>query len=161
MRLPSASVPADLDRVLTSESIFSKTYSVATQLDGTLDVCIDFTVRLERPDGQVTWEPVDPSGFHKTLARLGTEIKRPCAEQFTGQPVLAVCTMANKQVGQELQLVERYYNFSSVGSDDGYMKECLRLGGEWAALPQDSIEFRKARRSATLRALHSLGSGSG
>jgi hypothetical protein len=137
-----------------------RTFSVASLQHDVLDECIDLTVRLDVAVGNVPeWQSKDASDLRQRLARLGTELPRPCAEEFASRPVLATCLATTKREGQELELLERYYNFTTVGMDDIYMQECLRLGGTWQALAKDSPEFRKAQQDATLRRLESMAAG--
>lgn len=146
----------------TSHRAFVKTYSVANVKQDALDGCIDFTVRVELPGGATPeWATKDAPALRAQLAKLGAEIRKPCAEQFADRVALATCVAITKRDGQELQLVERYYNPDTVGMDDIYMQECLRLGGTWEAIAQDSPEYRRAANAAKLRGLESLAAGSG
>jgi hypothetical protein len=141
---------------------FVRTYSVANLKDDSLDDCIDFTIRVAQPTGgDPEWASKDAPDLRAQLAKLGTEIRKPCTEQFADRVVLASCYAITKRDGQELQMVERYYNPATVGMEDLYMQECLRLGGTWEALAQDSPEFRKAKAEAKLRGLEALAAGSG
>ncbi len=143
-------------------SVFVKTYSVANMKHDALDDCIDFTVRVEQPHGvALDWATKDAPELRAQLTKFGTEIRKPCSEQFADRLVLATCIAITKRDGQELQLVERFYNPATVGMEDLYMQECLRLGGTWEAIAKDSPEFRKAEARAKLHELESLAAGSG
>jgi hypothetical protein len=147
---------------LTRDQAVVKTFSVANMRQDVLDDCIDFTIRVESPSATgLDWATKDAPDLHTHLAKLGTELRKPCSEQFADRLVLATCVAITKREGQELQLIERYYNPDTVGLDDIYLQECLRLGGIWEAVAKDSPEFRKARAKATLRGLTALASGSG
>jgi hypothetical protein len=147
---------------LAAKQTFVKTYSVANVKHDALDDCIDFTIRVDHPNGAAPeWATQDAPDLRAQLAKLGTEIRKPCKEQFADRLVLATCIAITKRDGQELQLVERYYNPGTVGMEDLYMQECLRLGGTWQAIAKDSPEFRKAEAEAKLRGLEALASGSG
>jgi hypothetical protein len=141
---------------------FVKTYSVANMKHDVLDDCIDFTVSVEQPLGATPeWAFKDAPDLRAELGKFGTQIRRSCTEQFADRLVLATCIAITKRDGQELQLVERYYDPATVGMEDLYMQECLRLGGTWEAIATDSPEFRKAAARARLRGLESLAAGSG
>jgi hypothetical protein len=141
---------------------YTRTFSIANVKHNTLNDCIDFKIVAQPQSGVVPeWVTKDAADLRAHLARLGAEVQKPCVEQFANKVVLATCYAVTKRDDQVLELVERYYNPDTVGMDDIYMTECLRLGGTWQAVAQDSPEFRKARADATLRKLEALASGSG
>jgi hypothetical protein len=141
---------------------FAQTYSVASLRQDALDECVDFTIHVDlKGETAPEWTTKGAPELRAKLAKLGTELRKPCSEQFANRVVLATCVAISKRDGQELQLVERFYNPDTVGMDDLYMQECLRLGGTWEGLAQDSVEFRRAKADAKLRGLTALANDSG
>lgn len=129
-----------------------RTFSVASLHNHRLDACIDLIARLDAPDAigaDFVLEP--PADLPNKLAKLGAVIQGPCVEQFPDHAVLATCVATTRRDGQILQLVERYYEYTTVGLDDARMEECLRLGGDWNAIARSSPEFLHAKRSAIVQ----------
>ena len=146
----------------TNQSGFEKTFSVANSRQGSLEECVDLVVRVgPMVNGTAHSSDEVAARVQSRLMEFGTALKRPCAEQFATSLVLATCYAVTKREGQELELIQHYYNPTTVGLEDLYMRECLRLGGTWEALAKDSPEFRKARANATIRSLEALVAGSG
>lgn len=140
---------------------YVKTYSVVSLHNDRLDACIDFIVRVEAPPGLGReFVPEPPLDLQKKLAKLGTEIDVPCVEQFATIPVLASCVATTQRSEQTLQLVERYYDYTTVGVDEARMDECLRLGGEWYAIAKNSPEYLHAKRASIVQDLEAMVQGS-
>jgi hypothetical protein len=74
-------------------------------------------------------------------------LRKPCAEQFADRTALATCTVTPKEKdGVRISVVSRYYNVATVSDSDGYMKDCLSMGGDWRANPDKSEAARERLR---------------
>lgn len=69
-------------------------------------------------------------------------LKGTCGEEFPGRTVLAKCA-AQPIVGGSVHMTIRYYSVKSA-SDKAHM-DCVREGGTWSQLSEESREYKRAR----------------
>lgn len=156
-----ASPQSDITPPSPAAQPYRRTYSVLRTYNTRLDTCFDFSVEVLPPEGaDSSWIPQPPSDLVQKLGKFGTSIDRPCAEQFPEHSVLATCITTNRRGDQTLKLVERHYDYATVGVDDARMDECLRLGGDWQALAKNSQAFLHAKRAAIVQDLETMSEGS-
>jgi hypothetical protein len=126
---------------------FVKTLSVARFARDTLDLCTDVTLEARLPaSASADWEPPSLTQFTEAATKDGVLLRRTCPEQFSDRTALASCvaTIERDQGRTKVHFAETYYNYSTVGTNDRYMRGCLNLSGDWQALSRQSLEYRKA-----------------
>ena len=115
-----------------------------------LEQCIDVRVVFDAPSIPAGWAPQEP------VDKEGVRIQRPCQEQFAGMTTLAKCVVPESSgVAPDAQgligatarrsMEVRYFQYAIVFEEHANMKDCLQIGGDWKAVPEDSSEYRRAR----------------
>lgn len=140
--------------------------SVLTFRDDALDECADFELTAVVPQG-VDWQPPQKP-LSELIARLGRNPNdqvsetQPCATRVpSGRAVFARCTSTKdtpREQGVIVRLVlsAKYYNLDRLEGSDGYMRDCMGLGGQWWELPEDSPEYRSANLARASKRLQGI-----
>jgi hypothetical protein len=155
---------------------FEDETSVAVFSSDKLDECVRFQVLYDAPAEAPSW-PMAVSAADILTAEGGRiRIKRPCEEQFAGMVALATCGVemdaaaffklgtSSKKKGKpdvaaaepprpdpklvRFKMTARYYLYANVFEDHSYMRDCLKMGGDWHAVAEDSPEYTRARLEA-------------
>lgn len=127
--------------------------------------CIDASVQIQPPgDAGADWAPQeDPLAKLATTPFLKktTKLSKACSEQFNDRAALASCTLVDRGEKRDggnprvvVTFISNFYNFEDVGLTDEHMKDCLQGGGDWKALPRDSVEWKKAKLEHSRKGLH-------
>jgi hypothetical protein len=117
-----------------------------------LDECVEVETTVVTPAGATPWTPptIDPS---EDMPEGAEAIPVDgCTGHLDGRPILATCESDIPEVHPEAapegvlaRAQIRAYTLSFGLLNDGLMRDCLRAGGRWSALPQDSPEYLSAR----------------
>lgn len=75
------------------------------------------------------------------------QLRRPCRDQFSDRPTLAACSGSEEKGPVRFLQTTSYYSFRAAFADDFEMKDCLKRGMDWKAVPRDSNEFVQAKLS--------------
>lgn len=82
-------------------------------------------------------------------AKEVTPLRQSCAKQFPTRKALATCIVALSNTKHSLGQL-RLAIYSALANDRA-MRECVAVGGEWAEVDRDSLEFRSARSRELIR----------
>ncbi len=133
---------------------------VATFVDEELDECISLMVGYVIPPAATDWEPPPIDALAAAFTpeqgqgREVVHLRKSCEEQFAGRTVLASCGRAGEAqpvegapdgVVRTVAIVAEGFRFETSLDSDVRMRDCLAMGGEWAAAAEDSREYRRAR----------------
>jgi hypothetical protein len=82
-------------------------------------------------------------------------IYKPCDAQFQETPVLATCKATTETTSNkctfEIESTEQYYDLDQLQRSDAYMRDCLKMNGDWQAAEHDSDEYQEAVRARARR----------
>ncbi len=136
---PSASViPAPEP---TPKATPHQTYSAATftRSGDVLDECAEITFWTDKP--------VDKSKVQTLLKVTGVPSHQGCDEAFPDRPVVASCARSTTfgDSGVWMDIVEKYYDASTLDKNDTHRKNCSEVGGKWTAVPHDDPSYTRAR----------------
>lgn len=145
---PAAKQSADAAPV---DDRVSVTKSFTTFRKDELDECIDFTLLAPPGSDPEKVEKAATSTFKtpKSEGRDVIPIKGYCATSVADRTALASC-VAEKDIpldGGVLTMViaAYYFNVRTTKDSDGYMRDCLKLGGKWTAASKDDPEAARER----------------
>lgn len=116
--------------------------------------CSDFQVDLlSQGDGG---DPTDGIAKNALKDKSLQEITKPCNESFADRTPLATCTVSKPVDGGTMSARGLFFDFGEVGLSDVHMRDCLKMKGEWSAIPRDSQEWRRAKLDHDTKALRKL-----
>src|SRR5690606_5369088 len=79
-----------------------------------------------------------------------TEVARPCDETFSDRRSWATCLVDSRDETVSYDVASHFYDFSDVYGSDRRMRECMKSGGRWSAVPKDTPEWERAESQARL-----------
>lgn len=125
-----------------------------------LDECADSAISVTIGEDGVEAAQAKADEYLTKLGELvedRTTLARPCFEQFANRPHLAQCSaQIELEEGVELSTQSSYFRFESALGSDRRMRECLEKGGDWTALEEDSLEYRRARMRSNAEELREV-----
>lgn len=134
--------------------------SFASFAKNSLDECVD--IALVAPQGgheQATLEAKIDAMAKKQLKNV-VPVKASCEGQFADRVSLASC-LFEKDVPTDsgapvkLAMLSSYYSVRTL-DDDAYMRDCLKMGGNWEAAKKDDPEAARERVRQRAKALQDI-----
>jgi hypothetical protein len=123
--------------------------NIATFSDDQLAECLDFQIMPKPGEEAAAQKQIDKLEAIST-SKKPLLLSKPCAEQFAGRTVLAMCSFINDTDFGRVSVSSHHYSPHNVVGNDSAMRDCISSGGNWQANP-DEWAVRKVQRRKLLQ----------
>lgn len=126
-----------------------------------LNECLDIALVDEQGTADQAALEVRMASGAKHLPKDLVPLKKSCAEQFVDRTSLASCLVVETlpadagMPGIKSVMMASYYSVRTL-NDDVYMRDCLKMGGEWEAAKKDDPAAARERLRQRAKALQDL-----